>query len=85
MRPPLAAAPAAANLDSVFAGATVSPADARAANRRAGLLVEGRALAAHGLLPALGKKLPEDLLERSAHRVGSFLGSGLTKTCGLHR
>jgi len=36
MRPPLGAAPAAANLDSVFAGATVSPADARAASRLAG-------------------------------------------------
>ena len=36
MRPPLAAAPAAANLDSVFAGATVTPADARAASRLAG-------------------------------------------------
>ena len=36
MRPPLGAAPPAANLDSVFAGAPVSPADARAASRLAG-------------------------------------------------
>jgi tetratricopeptide (TPR) repeat protein len=36
MRPPLGAAPTGANLDSVFAGATVSPADARAASRLAG-------------------------------------------------
>ena len=36
MRPPLAPAPPGANLDSVFAGATVSPADARAASRLAG-------------------------------------------------
>jgi len=36
MRPPLGAAPPGANLDSVFAGATVSPADARAASRLAG-------------------------------------------------
>jgi tetratricopeptide (TPR) repeat protein len=35
-RPPLAAAPPAAALDTVFAGATVSPADARAASRLAG-------------------------------------------------
>jgi hypothetical protein len=36
MRPPLGAAPQGANLDSVFAGATVSAADARAASRLAG-------------------------------------------------
>ncbi|MEA2706697.1 MAG: hypothetical protein QOH22_1485 [Gemmatimonadaceae bacterium] len=36
MRPPMGAAPAGANLDTVFAGATVSPADARAASRLAG-------------------------------------------------
>lgn len=36
MRPPLAPAPPGANLDTVFAGATVSPADARAASRLAG-------------------------------------------------
>jgi hypothetical protein len=35
-RAPLAAAPAGANLDTVFAGTTVSPADARAASRLAG-------------------------------------------------
>jgi tetratricopeptide (TPR) repeat protein len=35
-RPPLAAAPPGANLDTVFAGTTVSPADARAASRLAG-------------------------------------------------
>ena len=36
MRPPLGASPPGANLDTVFAGATVSPADARAASRLAG-------------------------------------------------
>jgi hypothetical protein len=36
MRPPLGAAPAGASLDSVFAGAAVSPSDARAASRLAG-------------------------------------------------
>jgi tetratricopeptide (TPR) repeat protein len=36
MRPPLGAAPQGASLDSVFAGATVSAADARAASRLAG-------------------------------------------------
>ncbi|HEY8833540.1 MAG TPA: tetratricopeptide repeat protein [Gemmatimonadaceae bacterium] len=36
MRPPLGATPPGGNLDSVFAGATVSPADARAASRLAG-------------------------------------------------
>lgn len=35
-RPPLGAAPPGATLDTVFAGATVSPADARAASRLAG-------------------------------------------------
>jgi hypothetical protein len=36
MRPPVGASPASANLDSVFAGATVNPADAKAASRLAG-------------------------------------------------
>ncbi len=36
MRPPLGAASTSGNLDSVFAGATVSPADAKAASRLAG-------------------------------------------------